>query len=276
LIAYSADDDSHSYVSGCGMFLAHALKRLQVQARDQARAGELEAEVVRRTVELEKESRRRIEVEEEVLKIGDLERMRFSLDLHDDICQRLAAMAMISRNFAKDDPRMAMLAEMSAETLKRTRQYAHNSFPVELESMDLKGALAQLCLELDGQKKCNVLFDCASDVDSSLLPKQKISVYRIVQEALQNALAHSRGTACLVELVRYGRTLAVRIQDNGTGNAEMGGQPVTVQNRRRPQGLGLRSMEYRAHQLGGEFRMVSSAEGGTLVEVLVPVQGDDA
>lgn len=276
LIAYSADDDSHSYVSGCGMFLAHTLKRLQVQARDQARAGELEAEVGRRTVELERESRRRIEVEEEVLKIGDLERMRFSLDLHDDICQRLAAMAMISRNYAKDDPRMAMLAEMSAETLKRTRQYAHNSFPVELESMDLKGALEQLCLELDGQKKCNVLFDCAADVDSSLLPKQKISVYRIVQEALQNALAHSGGTSCLVELVRYGRTLAVRIQDNGTGNAEMAGRPVTVKNRRRPQGLGLRSMEYRAHQLGGEFRMVSSAEGGTLVEVLVPVRGDEA
>jgi len=270
LVLFSVDDSANPYMSSCCVFLAHALKRLEGLAREKTRARDLEDEVLRRTAELESESARRMEVEAQVLRISDLERMRFSIDLHDDICQRLAAMTMVCKNFAPGDPNMQMLLEMSSGTLARTRQYAHDSFPVELDSMDFRESLYQLCCSLDGKNGCAFAFSCPEAADSWFNREQKINLYRIVQESLHNVIAHSRAVECSVELFMQGGMIFLRVQDNGSGNPEIGKAEFVQSDGRRPRGLGLRSMEYRAHQLGAEF-MVSSAKGkGTFIEVRLP------
>ena len=91
-----------------------------------------------------------MEVEGEVLRISEIERQRFSTDLHDDICQRLAGISMLCRSYSKNEEgakkeEMEELAQLISQTLQTTRQYAHNSYPVELESLGLNRSINNLC-----------------------------------------------------------------------------------------------------------------------------------
>jgi signal transduction histidine kinase len=104
-----------------------------------------------------------------------------------------------------------------------------------------------------------------------LTAAQEINIYRIIQEALQNAVKHSKASLITVDIRSGTDSFAVIVRDNGIGiSLSEKNKPVLVGNRRQ-EGLGLRSMRYRAHQLGAEYR-ISSGEGrGTLVEVCIPL-----
>jgi len=261
LMFFSAEEEKLPYMTSCGLFLSNSIKELQVLEKEQAYAQELESRV-------EEETRKRIEVEAEVLKISDLERMRFSMDLHDDICQRLAGITMISKNAAKDHPLMQTIWEMSSETLKRTREYAYDSFPVELESMGLEEALQHLCETLDGRQGIS----CRYRKENSPLPEYsrqvQINLYRIAQEALHNALKHSQGNQVEVILGDHPSGLCMCIEDNGKGYPEPEiGSLRESKSQRRPRGLGLRSMEYRTRQMKGVFKIEPSSSGGTRVKI---------
>lgn len=269
-ILYSIDQSAHSYMSLSGMFLAHALRRLYEQEKEQDRARELEREVEKRTRELKKEALRRREVEEAVLRISDLERLRFSLDLHDDICQRLAAMTLICKKDAGSDPVMKTLFDMASDTLQKTRQYAHDSFPVEIESLDITDALEHLCLDMDSAEGTRISFIQKGTVPS-LTREQKINVFRIAQEALQNIVKHADAGEATVHLKYEPSSVTLTITDNGCGYEWNGNKPAVRKNRRRPRGLGIRSMEYRAHQMDGSFVISGKKGRGTRIVVAIPL-----
>jgi signal transduction histidine kinase len=277
LALYEIPEDAHPFMCGCCLSLAHALKRFDSLERERTRARDLEAEVARRTAQLENESRRRMQVEEEVLRISDLERLRFSVDLHDDICQRLAAMTMVCKNFADQDPAMRMLLEMASGTLQRTRRYAHDSFPFELDSMDLTESLRDLCASLDGTSGCAVRFEFDPGIDARLSRDQKLDALRIAREAVGNALAHARASTCAVSLRVEGDGIALRVADDGEGDPAIAERTAALRDSvdpaaatRRPRGIGMRSMEYRAHRLGATFAVASSRAGGTAIEIRIP------
>ncbi len=277
LALYEIPEDAHPFMCGCCLSIAHALKRFDSLERERTRARDLEAEVARRTAQLENESRRRMLVEEEVLRISDLERLRFSVDLHDDICQRLAAMTMVCKNFADGDPAMRMLLEMATGTLQRTRRYAHDSFPIELDSMDLTESLRDLCTGLDGSSGCAIGFDFDHGIDARLSRDQKLDALRIAREAVGNALAHARASKCAVSLRDEGDEIVLRVADDGEGDPAMAERAAAPRDPvdpaaapRRPRGIGMRSMEYRAHRLGATFAVASSREGGTTIEIRIP------
>ena len=272
-ILYSVDQSAHSYMSLSGMFLSHAIRRLHEQEKEHDRARVLEQEVEKRTRELKKEALRRREVEEAVLKISDLERLRFSLDLHDDICQRLAAMTMICKKDAENDPSMKTLFEMASETLQKTRQYAHDSFPVEIDSLDISDALHRLCRDMDNTDGTCITFVQNGTV-SALAREQKINMFRIAQEALQNVVKHARAREARVQLEYRPETITLSISDNGQGFDLNGDVHPVKRNRRRPRGLGIRSMEYRAHQLEGDFVITTESGRGTTITVSIPVKGE--
>lgn len=273
LLVYAVDESAEPFMSSCGVFLSHTLKRLQVLEQEAAYTRNLEEQIQSRTRELAEEARRRVAVEAEVLKISDLERMRFSMDLHDDICQRLAGMAMISGNLAGEDPQLMTLSRMLTETLVRTRRYAHESFPMDLESMDFSEAIERLCDSIDTLNGWRCLFAGKKNLPAGLSRKGKINLYRIIQEALHNAVAHSGGSEIVVGIRQVEEQLELTVKDNGVGFTEILPGPKVDHTERRPRGLGLKSMEYRAHQLGGSFQIVSPEEGGALVMVLVPLEG---
>ena len=89
-IFYEADENVLPYLSSIAINIAHGLNRITIAEERRKYSEFLEREVNERTKELVEANNRRMEVEAEVLKISELERQRFSNDLHDDICQRLA------------------------------------------------------------------------------------------------------------------------------------------------------------------------------------------
>jgi signal transduction histidine kinase/DNA-binding LacI/PurR family transcriptional regulator len=291
VIVYEVEDDVLPHMCTSAVFIANAVKRLNILDIEKEHSRKLEREVELRTRDLSEtnrkladEAERRKEVEAEVLRIGELERQRFSLDLHDDICQRLAGISMFCKSLAPDPGRakaIAEIAEMIDETLARTRQYAHDSFPVELDSLGLRDALESLCATVSRQTGCDCAFSWQAARDSPLDRARDINVYRIVQEALANAVRHSRASRVEVTVQtetdasphanRKGHSekrLFVRIKDNGKGNPDLerDGDAIAESGDRR-RGLGLKSMRYRARQIGASYRIQSSAEGGTLIEI---------
>jgi signal transduction histidine kinase len=228
---------------------------------------------------LEEEAKRRIAVEAEVLRISEMERLRFSLDLHDDICQRLAGISMLCRGLASGvSPKTLLpdLSEMIDETLVRTRRYAHESFPVELDSLGLNDALEALCNNFNKQEGCECVYSWRGPTVSPLNYAQDINVYRIIQEALANVTKHANASIVEVALINKERQLAITIKDNGKGDSRLNsGQPPQPAQKRRREGLGLRSMQYRAHQLNATYMITSSERQGTLVEVRIPFHKED-
>ena len=96
--------------------------------------------------------------------------------------------------------------------------------------------------------------------------RNEINVYRIIQEALNNSVRHAKASQIDVSVSETDDLLAVTVHDNGAGNPDInlppedGGQEGNVK-----MGVGLQSMHYRADQLGADFRIVSSRDGGTSV-----------
>jgi len=217
--------------------------------------------------QLREEIRLRMEAEAEVLRVSEMERSRFSMDLHDDICQRLAGISLFCKSLLnRENPQstqssLTELGEMIEETLTRTRRYAHDTFPAELDT-SLKEALASLCHRVTGYNGCNCGLLWPAPEKSPFSPSQDLHIFRIVQEAVQNALKHAGATHIQVE-VRAGEGEAlVAVEDNGSG-ADSG---IKGSN----DGLGLHFMRYRARQLSAQFTITASQQGGTRVELRIP------
>ena len=102
-----------------------------------------------------------------------------------------------------------------------------------------------------------------ADPALSLPPDLEEELYRITQEALNNALKHARATAISVEIKKQGLELLLSVRDNGRGFEVLG---ISEQS-----GLGLRNIEERAAKIGAELALTSNAGAGTVVAVTVMI-----
>jgi signal transduction histidine kinase/DNA-binding LacI/PurR family transcriptional regulator len=280
-IVYEVHDIAHPQICGGAIFIANTVKRLRIMDDEKEHSRRLEEEVAFRTRDLlevnkklREEARRRLGVEAEVLRISEMERLRFSLDLHDDICQRLAGISLFCKSLTKGaapESFMPELTEFIDETLLLTRRYAHESFPMELDSLGLREALASLCHTINKQGSCTCAYTWSAPEPSPLTPAQDINLYRIIQEALQNVLKHAKASEAGVEVRTDGPLLIVRIWDNGIGPPRQKENQSGGTGAKPRKGMGLRSMEYRANQLGAEYVFKPGKTGGTLIEVRIPL-----
>jgi len=239
----------------------------------------VEKELAEARQQLTEEIRRRTETEAEIVRISELERLRFGMDLHDDICQRLAGISMLCKSLL-DNPSpqqlLPELLELIDDTLARTRRYARDSYPPELDTHGLKNSLSALCEALTKQSSCPCVLSWTGPEKPPLTPAQNLNIYRIVQEALNNAVKHSGASRIDVRVERREKrkerreqgtesgeqSFSVIVQDNGRGDPCLSGENPSG-------GLGLRTMRYRARQLGAEFILESSEQGGTRVGVRI-------
>ncbi|BDC93841.1 substrate-binding domain-containing protein [Treponema bryantii] len=263
-IFYEADENVLPYLSSIAINLAHGLNRMTMAEERRKHSEFLEREVNERTKELVEANNRRMEVEAEVLRISELERQRFSNDLHDDICQRLAGISMLCRSYSNQDTpveksQMLELAQLIGETLQTTRQYAHNSYPVELESLGMNHSLSNLCNSFAAQSGINCQYEWGMPKGVHFDKIQKLNIFRIIQEALHNILKHSKAKNVWVSVMPETRKTVIKVIDDGVGfvNEESGNS----------KGLGLNSMQYRANQIGASFVIKSNKPHGTCVQL---------
>jgi len=201
-------------------------------------------------------------LEREILEIGDREQRRISQDLHDDLCQFLAAIqytAASLRSDLKDRPEAATANEITdllKEAGVRTRKLSRGISPVHLDREGLVSALEEL-VDRSSRAfsiKCTLGCDWRCTIED---PSKATHLYRIAQEALHNAIRHGRATRVTISLSQSNGWITLLIQDDGIG---IGDRPPEHHS-----GMGLRIMEYRSHMIGGSLRIAKNPGQGTSV-----------
>jgi PAS domain S-box-containing protein len=204
----------------------------------------------------------------------EAERMRLACDLHDDLSQSLALLSIELEMFGQSRPaervqisgRMQIFSEQVKRLSSDVHRISHELHPAKLEQLGLVAALRGFCKEFAVAHEMAIEFADRS-VPRTVPKATALCLHRIAQEALQNVVKHSGGTAARVELAMEGSELRLAIVDDGVGF-----DPKTM---RANGSLGLVSMAERARFVHGLVSVESHAGKGTRVEVRVPIAAAD-
>lgn len=207
-------------------------------------------------------------LEREVLAAGERERQSIGADLHDGLGQLLTAVGLMCTALKEDtavaQPAVAKSLEqmsgMLREAVAQTRYLAHGLVPVGGEPDALQTGLAELAARTNGLGRVRCQLECRRPV---LLDDPMVTghLYRIAQEAVNNALKHAQADRITIRLVQNDGRLLLEVKDNGRGLPET-----------RPAGVGLGLMRHRAGLIGAKLTIESKPRGGVTVTCLRPVK----
>ena len=230
----------------------------------------LERKVDHRTAALMREIGERERLEKEILEISEREQRRIGHDLHDGLCQHLTATAMaaqvlgqkLSARSVPESKDAGEIVRLIEEGIAMTRNMAHGIAPLDMESEGLITALHGLAANVSRMFKVACKLECdpppsIEDADTAT------HLYRIAQEAVQNALRHGKPRQIIMSLSRTRDRAKLTIEDDGTGLPE---------NWRSGRGLGTRIMAHRAGMIGGELSIEPNPTGGTFVTCSFPLE----
>jgi signal transduction histidine kinase len=198
------------------------------------------------------------------------ERKRISRELHDDLSQRLAMLALDTASLVLTPPPsveeikepLRNIKDRVVQMSESVRQIAHQLHPSILEDLGLNSALSELCDEFS--KRTGIVATCEQETPPEAMPMEVAScLYRVAQEALHNVSKHAR--ARRVRLTIRGSSEGVRldIHDDGVG--------FDLKAGRRQHGIGIVSMKERVRLVQGKFSIYSRPGQGTEVTVFVPL-----
>jgi PAS domain S-box-containing protein len=210
--------------------------------------------------------RRRLE--REILEISDREQARIGQDLHDGLCQQLVSLGFDNHSLeqqlaARELPETAAAEKMGRvldDAITEARALSRGLFPVQLEADGLSLALQQLAAGTCARTKINCRMECPQPV---LVRDNAVAthLYRIAQEAVNNAVKHSRAGSILIQLKASHSRVELKVRDDGIGI------PVAPDSTR---GMGLHIMNYRAQAIGGALNIEPAPKHGTIVSCSVP------
>lgn len=263
-IFYDAPSYAHPCVFSISVNIAQKIYNMNTIRERARQAQRLEQEVEKRTKQLIRVNNKRLAVEAEVLKISDMERKRFSTDLHDDICQRLAGISMLCRSYSNNpqgatSEQMTELTQLISTTLSATRQYAHNSFPMDLETLGLSDSIENLLVAASKNACLIVEFNWNLPKEYEFEKTVAVNIFRIAQEGLQNIIKHAKATKVVFRAEQTKASVVISLSDDGIG----------IQKEKINSGLGFHSMEYRANQIGAKFSIKQNTPKGTIVELKI-------
>jgi len=221
------------------------------------------------------ETRRRLEalehaqkLEHEIVRVGDREQMRIGQDLHDGVCQSLAALDCATEclkvELEKGGLPQAATAKQIQKLLKETtieaRNLARGLVPVAVEPDGLVTSLRSLVTNTGALRHAAIDFESRGEVE---IKDTDVAthLYRIAQEALSNAMRHANATHVTVSVIRDSSGLHISVADDGCGSAA---QP-------RSDGMGWRTMRYRAKLIGANIKVDATSSGGTTVRCSLPM-----
>jgi signal transduction histidine kinase len=214
------------------------------------------------------------DLERRVLSAQEEERSRIARELHDDINQRVAILGWELRSLERGqfdgttEPRPSVdsvierLAQIGTD-IQRISRRLHSS---HLEYLGLAAAAGVLCKDLHEQQQVEIDLVCEG-IPRDLPRDVSLCLYRVLQEALQNALKHSGERHFRVELIGDSTAIRLTVRDEGVG--------FNIRTDKR-QGLGLISMRERTRLVHGEFTVKSEPGQGTTIRCRVPLWDESA
>ncbi len=208
------------------------------------------------------------------------ERRRLARELHDQTAQALVALGhrqQMLKPYLKDDVRavelQAEIRQMIQNALEDLRRIVRALRPVYLEELGLVPALQMLTRDLGGEGKMTVHFEKIG-TPQRLTPEHEIALYRIAQEALNNAWRHSHATQVWLRVQFAEGQVIISVRDNGRGfspqqQAGAGGLSATKH-------FGIMGMYERAALIGARLQIQSEPGAGTTVTVQAPLASSAA
>jgi PAS domain S-box-containing protein len=206
-------------------------------------------------------------LKQDVVAISEEERKRFSRDLHDSHCQDLTAIAFFAETIAatldSKDPKNAGQIRELGDMVRRSAENVH-SLAAGLSSQQVEqSGLAAALKDLAARTSQRFGLDCCAKIDRRCWFRDTVlavHLYRIAQEATSNAARHSHAKKIDIKLSLEGDLGILQIEDDGHG--------FSVE--KKPNGLGLRTMEYRAAVIKGTLNIDSKSGFGTVVSCSFP------
>jgi PAS domain S-box-containing protein len=206
---------------------------------------------------------------EQMHEVREAERTRIARELHDELAQWLTALKMdaaaVSGRLAAEDPlkpRVERMKKVVDTTVASVRRIAADLRPVMLDDLGVGAAIESLLHDLRDRTGLAVMLQNETG-DLMLEEPHATAVYRMVQEALTNVVRHAAATRMEVRISASDGRLNVRVCDDGRGIA-----PNALSATKSFGVLGIRE---RARTLGGESTIYSPPEGGTIVEIALPL-----
>jgi PAS domain S-box-containing protein len=203
-------------------------------------------------------NRRLIEAQEQ-------ERTRIGRELHDDVNQRLAMLAVeleqLQNNPSELENRVRKLLNEANEISNDVEALSHELHSSKLEYLGVVAGIRSWCKEF-GERQ-NIEIDFRSDVATVPPFEIGICLFRVLQEALHNIVKHSGVKRVDVRLTEHSNQIHLRVSDSGKG--------FDVESTMQGKGLGLTSMRERVRLVNGTIAIESKPMGGTTIDVRVPL-----
>jgi len=199
------------------------------------------------------------------------ERWRISRELHDDLTQRLAGLAMELGSLVAERPASAALLKKGLQALQKrvvraaetARHVAHQLHPSELDDLGLVAALRSYCEDFAGREGIAVKF-ASRKVPKELKREIASCLYKVTQESLSNISKHAGAKSVFVTLAGTAERIRLTVKDTGIGfRTQSPGTNV---------GLGILSMRERVGLLHGRFEILSHPGQGTEVTAEIPLE----
>jgi two-component system, LuxR family, sensor kinase FixL len=200
-------------------------------------------------------------LEKEILEISDKEKQRIGQDLHDDLCQYLVGISLLSnvlyenlmrQSLHKEAADAKQITDLVKPAVSQARSMAKGLSPLDLAGSGFISALEDLALNAERRYRisCKFISDDQVIIEDGAVA---MHLYRIAQEALNNAIKHSQGDQMKILLNSDGEVVTIAVKDNGVGIPK--NQPRT--------GLGMQFMHYRARMIGASLKIRKPVAGGT-------------
>jgi signal transduction histidine kinase len=225
--------------------------------------------VAHRDISKDKQAEQSVrELSGKLIRAQEEERSRIARELHDDISQQLALLAidlrrLLGASVAPSAAKIQTLCKKIDDISDDLRRISHRLHSTKLDHLGLVAALRGLCGEFSEQ------YDLMMDLQLQSVPvtldaETSLNLFRIAQEALRNVAKHSKARNIRVELTCSTSDLSLRVSDDGVG--------FDSDSLKGRAGLGVISMQERMRSVGGILTIASKPSQGTLLEARLPLR----
>jgi PAS domain S-box-containing protein len=210
----------------------------------------------------------------QVIEAQEEERKRIARDMHDGIGQMLTALkfnleAVSLKNLDRAKTKLEALKELTAKLIRGVRIATFNLTPPELSDYGIATGLGKMATELSKLTGQNILFENRTEFNGRFDSIVETNLYRIIQEAVNNAIKYAGSDYILITLTHSPSLLSIVVDDNGRGfDLETSQQKAADDG----SGMGLAFMQERINYINGRLFIRSEPGEGTRITINIPMK----
>jgi PAS domain S-box-containing protein len=212
---------------------------------------------------LQEESKKR-EIVRSIIETQEKERRQLSVELHDNVNQILSSCKLMLEVAKDNKDKAPLLTERSYHSIQlaieEIRKISHNLNPSAVEDFGLKEAVAEMIDKVNVSGKVNVVFKFKqTGKKTTIKSEDKIAVYRIIQEQLNNIIRHANANAVVVDLLVKSNEIFLTIEDDGKGF-----DPQKIKS-----GIGLKNIHHRVEYYNGKIFINTAKNKGCTLNIFL-------